>query len=249
MNWRKNKMENDGRELLSELLSGSAQPEEPEVQSQAEEQQETTQEQTAQEEQQEVVAPEVTAPSIQTAPAIDPMAIKNALLEALVDVKKASDSQQAPAQEPEMSEEELARTQLMKHLGIDKIMEENSQLKSFVEQMKADMAQKQLDHHVGSFKSEYGEDGEKAVIDYLNTVSPEMAKHLDTPEGWRLIADAKVGKRVAPTQPVQTPRPDPLVSSNSGVATDIRGSFDKLRSGDMSKVDMGNLILNLSKGG
>lgn len=243
-------MENDGRELLAELLGNGEQQVEPEMQSQAEEGQEAPQEQTQQEEQQEVAPEATTAPIIQTAPAIDPMAIKNALLEALVDVKKANDNQQAPAQQPEMNEEEIARAQLIKHLGIDKIMEENTQLKSFVEQMKADMAQKQLDHHVGSFRSEYGEDGEKAVIDYLNTVSPEMAKHLDTPEGWRLIADAKVGKRVvAPTQPVQAPKPDPLVSSNSGVATDIRGSFDKLRSGDMSKVDMGNLILNLSKGG
>jgi hypothetical protein len=244
-------MENDdGRGLLADVLSHAPQAE-PEVQSQAEESTEPAQEQTAQEEQQEVTPEPTVAQNVSTPPAMDPMAIKNALLEALVDVKKASDGTQ-PSQQPapEMSEEDLAREQLKKHLGLDKIEQENSQLKAFMQQMQEQMAQKELDSHIGNFKGEYGDEGEKAVLDHLNYLSqtnPAMAKSLDNPEGWRLIADAKVGKKAPPAPPAQAPKPDPLVSSNSGTATDTRSRFDQLRNGSMSKVDQGNLILSLSQ--
>lgn len=232
---------------LAQLANGEEAQEEA-AEPQSEEANETPQEEAAEPDEQEATQPQ--SVDMTQPPPLDVGAMKQAMLEAMLEAQKAN----APT--PQMSEEELQRQQareaLLKELGLDSELQELQRIKAELEELKQAKAaaeqeriMTQLQKDIQEFKSEYHDSAEQEVLKHLSSLPPEMAKHLDNPLGWRLIADAKgLKKQPQSQQPMQ--KPDPIVSSNNSTI-DTTGAMDKLRSGNISGVDAGNLILQIAQ--
>lgn len=174
--------------------------------------------------------------------------ITQAFMSAIMNAKELYDKQQAQQAEPQKTTlqaedgESVVLNEIKKRLGLDALESENQALRQYIESFKLEQERAKVASEVASFKGEYGEAAEQKVVDYLNSLDEKTASGLNTPTGWRLIAQSLgLSKQGA------TPKsPDPITASNAPTTISGDDMYKRLQEGKLSGVEQGNMLLKLA---
>jgi hypothetical protein len=176
---------------------------------------------------------------------------QNALAEQNRLLKEKLLQPQEAKEEKELTDDEIAMLELRKQLGIDDLLQENTQLKQaleeqvkFKEQIEQQQQEMQYQQSIQSellkVKQERPHFNEQAIAEYINKQPEHLRSALDTPEGWRMVDDL-VGK---PQQ--QEQKPDQITPTTQDTPPTKTVFERKKRGENVDEIDLVSGILGIS---